>query len=46
MMLVAEVVGVILILAITVAVAAIVAAYALGMGSSIKKPYEVYFTIK
>lgn len=43
---VAEVVGVILIIAITVVVAAIVAAFAIGMGSSIKKPYQVYFTLE
>ncbi len=42
---VAEVVGVILIIAITVVVAAIVAAFAMGMGSSIKKPYMVYYTL-
>ena len=43
---VAEVIGVILIVAITVVVAAIVAAFALGMGSSIKKPSQVYFTLE
>ncbi len=42
---VAEVVGVILIIAITVVIAAIVAAFAMGMGSSIKKPYTVYFKL-
>ena len=41
---VAEVVGVILIVAITVIIAAIVAAYAYNM-VSIKKPYQVYFKL-
>lgn len=41
---VAEVIGVILIIAITVAIAALVAAYAFNMGS-IKKPYMVYFKL-
>jgi len=41
---VAEVVGVILIVAITVIIAAIVAAYAYNMGT-IKKPYMVYFKL-
>ena len=41
----AEVIGVILIVAITVIIATIVAAFAFGMGSSIKKPYEVYFKL-
>ncbi len=40
-----EVVGVILIVAITVVVAAVVAAFAFGMDNSIKKPHAVYFTV-
>lgn len=42
---IAEIVGVILIIAITVAVAAVVASYALDLGSALKKPYQVYFNI-
>ena len=41
----AEVIGVILIVAITVVLAAVIAAYAFGLGSSIKKPYQVYFSL-
>lgn len=40
-----EVIGVILIVAITVVIAAVVAAFAFGMNNSIKKPHAVYFTI-
>ena len=42
----AEVIGVILIIGITVVIAAVVAAFAMGMGSSVKKNvYQAYFTI-
>lgn len=41
----AEVVGVILVVAITVVIAALVAAYAISMGSSIKQPYQVFFSL-
>ena len=42
---VSAVIGVILMVAITVILAAVIAAFVFGMGSSIKKTYTVSFTI-
>ncbi len=42
---VSAVIGVILMVAITVILAAVIAAFVFGMGSSIKKTYVVSFTI-